>query len=336
MATTIKLCDTCAKIPFDAEDPPAGESLQDRWDMGTLSQTRKKTYCPLCRIIVAALFDQHRGYGTYSLSDQRLTLRWLSYAEPGGSFFVEEYGPDGHLVTGDGFGTKICFVDELNNPNSATQRGSFLANSRPELDLDRVRRWMSACIHDHGDYCNPIWSHLSPSGSPIPGLGVLRLVDVINGCLVEVRSPCRYLTLSYVWGGFPNFRLTTSNKSRLMQRGILQSIWKMLPRTVQDSIDLVKALGEHYLWIDALCLVQNDGTDLQKGVDIMDLIYERAVMTIVAAAGDNANACLPGVREGSRFITQHIEQIKPGVELAVYNDLDHLLRLSTYNRRAWT
>jgi hypothetical protein len=230
MATTIKLCDTCAKIPFDAEDPPASASLQNRWDMGTFSQTRKKTYCPLCRIIVAALFDQHRGYGTYSPSDQRLTLRWWAYAGPGGSFSMEKCGPDGGRVTGDGpdgIGTRICFVNESSDPNSATQRGSFLTNSRPELDLGRVRRWMWACIHDHGDYCNPIWSHLSPSGPPIPGLGVLRLVDVINGCLVEVRSPCRYLTLSYVWGGVPNFRLTTSNKSRLMQRGILQSIWKM-------------------------------------------------------------------------------------------------------------
>jgi hypothetical protein len=121
-----------------------------------------------------------------------------------------------------------------------------------------------------------------------------------------------------------------------MQSGVLQKIWHMLPRTIQDAIDLVKALDERYLWIDALCLVQNDGADLQKGVDVMDMIYERAIMTIVAAAGDNANASLPGVREGSRFTTQHVEQIKPGVKLAVYNDLDHLLRPSTYNRRAWT
>ena len=51
----------------------------------------------------------------------------------------------------------------------------------------------------------------------------------------------------------------------------------------------------------------------------MDLIYERAIMTVVAAAGGNANAGLPRVREGNRFITQHVEQIKPGVKLAVYS-----------------
>jgi hypothetical protein len=54
--------------------------------------------------------------------------------------------------------------------------------------------------------------------------------------------------------------------------------------------------------------VQNDGADLQKGVDVMDLIYERAIMNIVATAGDNADASLPGVREDSRFITHNVEQ----------------------------
>jgi hypothetical protein len=82
----------------------------------------------------------------------------------------------------------------------------------------------------------------------------------------------------------------------------------MLPRTIQDAVDFVKALQERYLWIDALCLVQNDGADLQKGVDVMDLIYERAIMNIVATAGDNADASLPGVREDSRFITHNVEQ----------------------------
>jgi hypothetical protein len=49
---------------------------------------------------------------------------------------------------------------------------------------------------------------------------------------------------------------------------------------------LVKALNERFLWVDALCLVQNDE---------MDMIYERVLMTIVAASGDNVNAGLPGV-----------------------------------------
>ncbi len=324
MATTISLCDKCAEISFDTEHGPYGQ-----WSLGRLGRIRKKTFCPLCRIALAAIFDQHRAFGTYSTPDQRLSLSWYPYLGPAGSFSI-----DG--VNKKVSGTRICFVNESTPPNALSRFRSFLTDLAPQLDLERVRRWISVCVHDHGNHCNPIWSQSTLSRSPIPGLEVLRLVDVVDGCLVEVRGPCKYLTLSYVWGGVPNFRLTTSNKSSLMQSGVLQSIWDMLPRTIQDAIDLTKLLKERYLWIDALCLVQNDRADLQKGVDVMDMIYERAIMTIIAAAGDNANASLPGVREGSRFIIQHVEQIKPGVKLAVYNDLDHLLWPSTYNRRAWT
>jgi hypothetical protein len=78
MATLIKLCDMCANIPFDTEDPPT-HAYESSWDIGTLSETRKKTYCPLCRIVIAALFDRTRSYATYCSLDQTLILHWISY-----------------------------------------------------------------------------------------------------------------------------------------------------------------------------------------------------------------------------------------------------------------
>jgi hypothetical protein len=330
METATSLCDTCAanNIPFDAEDPPFGKySGSLSWPMGRLGQLRKKKNCALCKIVVCAVFEADRAWETYQKSDQELTLKWI-----GG------YGPAGALwVSGGGaLGSSICFVNESTHPTSTSQVRSSLPIPKPQLDIQRVRRWMSVCANDHGDDCNPSWSQMSSPGPIIPGLQFLRLIDVVSECLVEIQSPCRYLALSYVWGGVPNFRLTTSNKSSLMQTGTLRNIRDKLPRTIRQAIDLVKAIKERFLWIDALCLMQNDQMDMQNGVGVMDLIYERAIMTIVAASGDNANAGLPGVRNGNRFITQYVEPIIPGIKLAVYNDLDHLLRPSTYNRKAWT
>jgi Heterokaryon incompatibility protein (HET) len=79
----------------------------------------------------------------------------------------------------------------------------------------------------------------------------------------------------------------------------------ILPKTVQHAIELVKALGERFLWIDALCLIQNDTVAMWRGIEAMDLIYEKAALCIIAASGDNANAGLPGVRKSTRLITHH-------------------------------
>jgi hypothetical protein len=70
-----------------------------------------------------------------------------------------------------------------------------------------------------------------------------------------------------------------------MQRRAIRNVRYRLPRTIQDAIDLVKALEYRFLWVDALCIVQNGQMDMQSRVDQMNLIYERAVMTIAAAVG---------------------------------------------------
>ncbi len=68
---------------------------------------------------------------------------------------------------------------------------------------------------------------------------------------------------------------------------------------------------------------------MQNGIEVMDLIYERAALCIVAASGDSADAGLLGARLGNRFVTSRAEIILPGIQLVVYNELDHVLRSLT-------
>ncbi|KAH9215479.1 heterokaryon incompatibility protein-domain-containing protein [Leptodontidium sp. 2 PMI_412] len=302
--STTRMCDICSQIPFDAEDPPFGSYRGGRyeWPLGILDRIRRTTDCSLCRLIVLAVYETQRGWS--GVLSGEITLEWMPFMGPGGGF----------QVTGSGwlgYGTTINF-----------------------LDVTRARGWVTACESNHGDACNPRWDQ--SIGPFISGLDVLRLIDVVKGCLVELQGPCRYLALSYVWGGVNGVRLTSSTKASLMKEGALQTIRHILPRTVQDAIELVNALDERFLWVDALCLVQNDTVDMRSGIEVMDLIYEKASLCIIAASGDTANAGLPGVRWGSRLVTNHAEQIQPGIKLAVYNELDRILRPLAYNRRGWT
>jgi hypothetical protein len=224
--------------------------------MGTLSRIRKETGCPLCRLIGLAVYEAYEGQrGNLFLPKEDITILCYGPLDTNRRPMISIYGMSN--------GTTIRFVDE------ATFSDILLADS--QLDWNRAHRWISACENNHGDICNPRWN-LSAT-TAISGVEVLRLIDVVNGCLVETRSPCRYLTLSYVWGGVNNVRLTSSNKPFLMKKGVLRTIWPLLPRTIRDAIEVVKALGEGLLWIDALCLVQNDAVDMQNGIEVMDLIY---------------------------------------------------------------
>ena len=67
------------------------------------------------------------------------------------------------------------------------------------------------------------------------------------------------------------------------------------PATMEDAIAVTIKLDFKYLWIDQVCIDQSDSSDLHNHVAKVHMIYNCATVTIVAAAGHNANHGLPGV-----------------------------------------
>jgi hypothetical protein len=92
-----------------------------------------------------------------------------------------------------------------------------------------------------------------------------------------------------------------------------------LPNTISDAIALVRALGERYLWVDALCIVQDDAEHKARDIAHMDVVYNKAFATVVAMHGASADAGLPGARPGTRP-PQRIETL---VVEAGSRDLDY-------------
>ncbi|ROW00770.1 hypothetical protein VMCG_06567 [Cytospora schulzeri] len=60
--------------------------------------------------------------------------------------------------------------------------------------------------------------------------------------------------------------------------------WDALPKTFQDAIIVARALGVHFVWIDSLCIIQDDGEDWAREASKMADIYENAWLTIAATA----------------------------------------------------
>ncbi|PYI02731.1 hypothetical protein BO78DRAFT_324452, partial [Aspergillus sclerotiicarbonarius CBS 121057] len=90
-----------------------------------------------------------------------------------------------------------------------------------------------------------------------------------------------------------------SNLAELQRHGALDSGKTPIPQVVIDAMALVEAIGSRYLWVDALCIIQ-DSPDKSEQLQIMDLIYMRARLTIIAMAGENADCGLPGIMLDTR------------------------------------
>lgn len=72
-------------------------------------------------------------------------------------------------------------------------------------------------------------------------------------------------------------------------------------------------LGERYLWVDALCIVQDDNASKQSMIERMHVIYQNAFLTLFVATGTDANAGLSGV-SSPRGVVQQFASVRDGVD----------------------
>ena len=106
-----------------------------------------------------------------------------------------------------------------------------------------------------------------------------------------------------------------------------------LPRTIVDAIRVTLNLGIQYLWVNSLCIPQDDADELARQLGVMDLVFSNAELVIVAAAGCDADHGLSGV---SIPRTQPLELIDGDVFLTLPQEPMATIGESIWNTRAWT
>lgn len=121
------------------------------------------------------------------------------------------------------------------------------------IELRTARQWVAECMENHRDSCD---KHGWEAARRAPEY--LRVVDVQERCITSFNSPTvPYVALSYMWGGVEGLLLTRSNMEALQEPGALTSLINEIPRTIVDAMEVVKAMGQRYLWVDALVSLKN-------------------------------------------------------------------------------
>jgi hypothetical protein len=106
------------------------------------------------------------------------------------------------------------------------------------------------------------------------------------------------VALSHCWGG-PEFPIpcTLEASSKIHTKVGLR--YAELPKTFRDAIDVTRAMGYEYLWIDSLCIIQDSADDWKKEARRMAIIYDNAVFTIAAMDAENSSHGLFAADVGS-------------------------------------
>lgn len=202
----------------------------------------------------------------------------------------------------------------------------------PTFDFALAREWLRLCENTHAH---------EDSGSTFNGVKDMLVIDVQDFCLCECPPNGRYIALSYCWPRFPTLTTTKQNVAALKRRGVLKEKLHELPWTIRDAIACVQQMGERFLWVDALCIIQDDDEHKMSQIYRIDQIYTESFLTIVAAyqvPTDQDEPCsgLPGIRPHSRQVRQHVRKVG-GLTVSVPLDtLGEVLETTRWDTRAWT
>ncbi|KAI0179847.1 heterokaryon incompatibility protein-domain-containing protein [Hypoxylon sp. FL1284] len=164
--------------------------------------------------------------------------------------------------------------------------GTFLANSGSLKSLDLVRFWYRGCRQHHGECKRTLEGQTLNDDLNLP----TRIIDVRNADSGYVRlvdthgSLEKWAALSHCWGD-RRPTCTTHSNLQIHREGILL---QGLPRTFRDAVAVTQSLGLGYLWIDTLCILQEDPEDWEREAPKMGQVYEHAEIVITAAGSGNA------------------------------------------------
>ena len=154
-------------------------------------------------------------------------------------------------------------------------------HSGSEQSFNQIARWITQCKQKH--------PNCARHRTVLPR----RLLKIQTGCPDKVLL-CRtqtladrniqYLALSYCWGNSTNVQSLKVNISDREAHGLDVAD---LPAVIKDAVTVTDGCGYHYLWVDALCICQDDKQEWEVEATAMADIYGGSVFTILALSSLN-------------------------------------------------
>jgi hypothetical protein len=159
-------------------------------------------------------------------------------------------------------------------------------NTSSEDSWSMATTWLNRCIDTHVA-CNERsddlqWypTRLLDVGDMLSDKQTVRLVHS-----AEEPLSGRYCTLSHCWGKSVFLQLNKDTADAL-RSGI--SI-NQLPKTFRDAVHASRRLSVQYIWIDSLCIMQDDRSDWFREANRMHLVYSKSYCNFAASASADSS-----------------------------------------------
>jgi hypothetical protein len=288
--------------------------------LGTFNEVRARSSCKLCSDIakLAILRWQSEDFKEDSWDEYIVTIG-AAYSTSSSSLYIAAQPPTNPRL--------VMYFYLSPTPNSKPTY-TFESMSKVQIDWSQFKNHIEESVAKHE------WKPKRPLVLP----DEFRVIDVERDKVVLAPDHCQYVALSYVWGEITTaLMLRMDNVQRLAQDFSISRT--DLPATIRDAMIACAKIGQRYLWVDCLCIVQDGHEDIKQAqIEKMGDIYAFAFLTIVGASGDDARSGLAGIDGKPRLKAPHFIRFNNMVLTEKLKSPFHDETLATpkWHTRGWT
>ncbi|KAI1181649.1 HET-domain-containing protein [Nemania serpens] len=316
------LCESCRTL-----DPKAADILLDR---GTEKLQKNSDKCELCNLLSQCLLKRNLKYeGSLQLIRDHSTIKIAQDKSPLLSIYSH---PDSKIDTSNYTQPELPILPDVGS----------------DEQFELMREWIRSCDAAHECYPD------APTKMPSRVIDVGEEEDTRLFLLISSsESVGRYAALSHCWGqkkqqSTDNARLEQELDS-FTERKTFEAFKKeiilaRLPKTFQDAVRTTRALGIRYLWIDSLCIIQDDKEDWESESKKMENVYSCAYVTIAASSATSSRDgflvdrparvfVTTATSDGPIYLAEAIDDFKGDVEDSVLNTRGWVLQERALSRR---
>ncbi|KAM0418916.1 hypothetical protein ACHAPT_012181 [Fusarium lateritium] len=310
--------------------------------------------CPRCRHLPLRSIDCHftdsrSGLDIKAQKHNCELCKLLSYCIRGRSYSAEDtiqFARVGsHLTVADGKREPVVNLCALPGSNTEVleniQTGfAKLPDVASEVHFKMLREWIRSCDSTH--HCIPEQVDFVPTRLLYIGelnSDVVRLVENSG----ETKQPMKYVALSHRWGSPEHHEKFCATRANI---NALKADFKVsnLPKTFYDAVLVTRKLGLTYLWIDSICIIQDDAKDWYVESKLMEQVFSSAYCTLAASCASGTNngflkarperRCIPMTSGGvTYYACENIDDFTTHVDQSELNQRGWVMQERALSRR---
>ncbi|KAN0108875.1 HET domain containing protein [Hyaloscypha variabilis] len=295
----INVCSRCARLAADILSKPLTvESIRSEeipWQMisGRGERTFSVDYIPknVRSCALCSLISNEGRWVTFGEADPFLRIEFFVPAdgcEPNGfrgtssvlKGLAETSSPLSEWVSTGGYPTSLPLAASSRvSANWISPKLPGTLNSAASFEL--AAHWLRDCRENHPSCAR---KEKIPS-LPTRVLDVGFKEDENVSLFISNQKKAEYVALTYCWGKGQTL-VTTKESIQAHQKGIALTA---LPKTLRHAVIITRMLGVRYLWIDSLCIIQDDADDWRKESALMADVYGNNLFAISALSAGSSN-----------------------------------------------